>query len=94
MKTTDNIDLGWFSYAVDGEPQAEAIILSSILKNDNTQYYKSFDSLCYEARLYPAERRALLEWMAGGTDNYTNEINRLLGYIQYTYPSLYEKYLL
>ena len=82
MKTTRPNNLNWFFYAVDGEPQAQALILSSILERDNSQYYKDFDTLCNDARLYPSERRALLEWMAGGSDDYTNEINRLLGHIE------------
>lgn len=81
MKTTKPININWFFDAVDGEPQAQALILSSILERENSQYYKDFDALCSEARLYPAEKRALLEWMAGGSGNYSNEINRLLGHI-------------
>ena len=90
MKTTKDNNLEWFFYTVDGEPQAQASILSSILGRDNSQYYKDFDAVCSEAGLYPAEISALYEWMAGGIDNYTNEINRLLGHFQYAYPALYE----
>ena len=81
MKITRPDNLNWFFYAVDGEPQAQALILSSILARENSQYYKDFDALCSEARLYPVEKRALLEWMAGGSGDYTNEINRLLSHI-------------
>ena len=91
MKTISN---QWIYNNVDGEPQAQEAILRLALNYENQHYYKDLITLCNDAGLYPAETRAILEWIEDGPDDYTNEINRLVSHLEYNLPELYSKCLL
>lgn len=88
------IDKEWIYNNVDGEPQAQEAILKLALNYENHHYYKDLKTLCREAGLYPAETRAIMEWVEGGTDDYTNEINRLFSYLEFSIPDLFNKCVL
>lgn len=79
----------WF----DGTPEAEAQILKIALCRKYQQDYSDIDTVCKRAGLYPAEAEAIKRWKQHGIGECSNEISRLLAYIEYEEPERYRKAL-
>lgn len=79
----------WF----DETPEAEAQILKIALCRKYQQDYSDIDTLCRRAGLYPAEAEAIKRWKQHSIGDCSNEINRLLSYIEYEEPERYRKAL-
>lgn len=77
-----------------GDPIAEAGVLRIALCDKFQKEYTDLYTVCKSAGLYQYETEAIRLWKYHHRGECSNEINRLLGYIQYYEPERFNKSLI
>lgn len=79
---------------IDGDPIAEAGVLRIALCDKFQKEYTDLYTVCKSAGLYQSETESIRLWKYHHIGECSNEINRLLDYIQYYEPERFKKSLI